>query len=221
MIKTDNNDKKVTVEFEISEWIYESQFHGHMTKAFSEKVKVESFVRGANIDAILQANKKINRAFSASAAAIGCKVKLNDILGYAPLNNDKNLVSALKQVGTELFTEAGVLVTDGWSSGSTDMGDMSAVMPAIHPHIKGAVGNGHGSNFYITDPEFAVVKGAAFQACMVEYLLKDNAAYAKKIIAEKKTLFKTKEDYFAMVEENNKSFDGVVYNFDGSATIYG
>src|SRR5260370_9295014 len=39
----------------------------------------------------------------------------------------------------------------GHRTGSTDMGDLSQVMPVLHPYVGGARGNGHGADFEIVD----------------------------------------------------------------------
>ena len=65
--------------------------------------------------------------------------------------------------------------TDKVSTGSTDMGDLSAIMPAIHPHAPGASGRSHGDNYQITDPETACLKSAIWQLGMLYLLLSDEA----------------------------------------------
>lgn len=192
---------------------------GTAVNSIPEKVKVESYVRGATVAAIQSANDKINRAFAAAAAAMGCGLKIDDTYGYMPLNNDKNLVAALKDVGTDLFGEEGARLNENWGTGCTDMGDMSSLFPSMHPHINGASGTTHGSDFYITDPEYAVIKSAKFQVGMLLHLLCDNAKQAKKIIAEKQTVFSSKEEYFAEVDSKAINKQAVIYNEDGTISL--
>ena len=61
------------------------------------------------------------------------------------------------------------------------MGDISAIMPAIHPHIGGAEGVGHSENYSIVDPELAYIVGAKAMAMTVIDLLWDGAKAALDI----------------------------------------
>ena len=70
----------------------------------------------------------------------------------------------LQEVGVEIMGEEHVSFGNGWGGGSTDMGDVSCVMPAIHPSIGGAAGVFHGKDFSIADPVMACVTGAKVQA---------------------------------------------------------
>ena len=66
--------------------------------------------------------------------------------------------------------------------GSTDMGDISHLMPVIHPYIGGAVGLGHGATYVIEDYSLAVIKGAKALAYTVIDLLGDNASHGNSIV---------------------------------------
>ena len=54
---------------------------------------------------------------------------------------------------------------------------------------------------------------------MLYLLLKDDAQRAKKIIAEFKPEFKSKEEYFAYVDEFFSEGDRITYSEDGMAQI--
>ena len=82
---------------------------------------------------------------------------------------------------------------DSIGSGSTDMGDLSCVMPVVHPYAAGATGTTHGNNYQITGPIAACVTSAKFQMEMLYLLLKDNAERAKGIIEKFEPMFKAKE----------------------------
>ena len=193
---------------------------GVAVNAIPGRVTVESYVRGATNEAIKKADDRINLAFAGSAASLRCSLNITDFYGYMPLNNDKTLTKAFLTLGGELFGKEKVVdETDEWGTSSTDMGDISNVIPSIHPHIGGACGSGHGSDYYIDDPETAVVSSAWFQACFLHYLLKDNAEIANSVIAGKNLKFASKEEYFAYLESYNKQFSAVSYNEDGTVTI--
>ena len=106
---------------------------GAMVNAIPAKVTMESYVRGASFDAIKAANKRVNRAIAAGALALGAQVEIADLPGYMPLNNDPNMNEIFKEACIEMFGEEAVTLTDGWGSGSTDIGDVSCIMPAVQP----------------------------------------------------------------------------------------
>ena len=193
---------------------------GDSVNAIPEKVKIESYIRGATNKAIESANEKINLALAGGTATMKCKLLINDFYGYMPLNNDKTLSELFIKLGTELFGEESVLdERDCFGTICTDMGDVSTVIPSLHAHIGGACGTMHGSDYYISDKEFAVISSAKFQVCFLAFLLSNNAKLANKVIENRSLPFKSKEDYFAAIDKYNKKTDAVKYNEDGTVTL--
>ncbi len=201
------------------------RFHPIITKgggavnAIPNDVRVESYVRGASIDAIVSANSRINRALAASAAAMGANVHLQDFPGYCPLYNDKNLYHITVDVVKEAFGEEYIEEETKWGTGCTDMGDVSCVMPTVQPYASGASGMGHGSDYCISDPENALVVSAQYQVLMAEALLSNNAELGKKVIAEAELVYPDKKDYFAAVDKIFLDKKAVVCNENGTITL--
>lgn len=192
------------------------RFHPIITKgggavnAIPDEVIVESYVRGMTFEGILDANKKINRALIGGALALGANVEIEDIPGYAPLNNNKDMMilakDALDKLGGVEYE-----VRDVYSSGCTDMGDLSCIMPVVHPYAPGAVGKDHGKDYFIKDPDLACVMSAKWQLEMLSLLLKDGAARAKEIKANFKPLFPSKEAYFEYIDSFERTGDRIEY----------
>ena len=201
------------------------RFHPVITKgggavnAIPNDVRVESYVRGASIDAIVSANNRINRALASSAAAMGANVHLQDFPGYCPLYNDKNLYQLTVDVVKEGFGEEWIQEDTKWGTGCTDMGDISCVMPTVQPYCSGACGVGHGSDYGINDPETALVVSAQYQVLMAEALLSNNAEMAQKVIKEADLLYPDKKDYFAAVDKIFLDKKAVTQNEDGTITL--
>ena len=105
------------------------------------------------------------------------------------------------------------------SSGSTDMGDLSCIMPVVHPYAGGAVGRPHGNDYEIKDPIAACVASAKLQLGMLLILLSDSAKRAKKIIDEFKPQFASKEEYLAFVDGLSKSGDRIDYSNGNKVTV--
>ncbi len=192
---------------------------GVAVNAIPEKTKVETYVRGASYEAITEYNKKINQAMAGSAAAMGAGVLIEDRPGYFPLNNDKNLNQLAKEAMEAVGGPGCVVETDHWDTGSTDMGDVSSIMPAVHPYGAGAIGTGHGMDYYIADPERACIAPAKCLLLMADRLLSDNAALAKKVLAESKPRFASKEEYIKALEDLNMTKEAVVRKEDGTVVL--
>ena len=193
---------------------------GDAVNAIPDDVRVESYVRGASLEAIINVNRKVNRAIAASAASIGGGVVIHDRPGYTPLNNDVNFLKTAEDVIAETIGRDKTEVSyEKWSTGCTDMGDVSAVIPAIHPFCGGAKGASHGSEYYITDPEAACVVSAKMQLLLVARLLEDDARKAKGIIENFTPLYKTKQEFFDAIAVLDMDKDAVIYNENGSVTL--
>ncbi len=196
------------------------RFHPIITKgggavnAIPDQVVVESYVRGVSYPAIVAANKKVNQALVGAALSLGCNVDIQDAPGYAPLTNAPGMIDLAKDAaqGLGLPFEA----RDKTSTGSTDMGDISAVMPAIHPYAPGAIGVSHGSDYYIDNPDLACVESARWQLGMVSLLLEKEAARAKEIIAGFTPAFPSQKAYFDYIDTLAAKGDRITYTDTGA-----
>ncbi len=170
---------------------------GSAVNAIPETAVLESYVRGATFDAILSANKNINRALVSGALAIGCDVEIVDNPGYAPLNNDRGMINTYLDAVKELGYDATVYETR--TPSSTDMGDLSVVMPVVHPYCPGASGTSHGADYYINNPDLACVTSADLQLIMINLLLANGAERAKEIVGNFTPLY-SKEEYLKLMD---------------------
>ncbi|MBQ6845878.1 MAG: amidohydrolase [Oscillospiraceae bacterium] len=192
---------------------------GDMVNAIPETVTLESYVRGASFDAIVTENKKVNRAFVGGALSVGTNIEIVDFPGYAPLSNDDNMIALASDAAALVIPEENFTANNSIGSGSTDMGDLSSIMPVIHPYAGGAIGKSHGNDYQIADPDRACVKNAKWQVAMLKLLLENGGERAKKIIAEYEPPFASNEEYLAFLDSLNNSGDRITYNEDGTANI--
>ena len=190
---------------------------GDIVNAIPDTVTMECYVRGATLDDIVSVNKKVNRALAASAAAMGAKVHIRDIPGYYPRNYPKASFAML-QSAIEQVTDTVEVNPAGWGTGCSDMGDMCAVMPALHPYISGAIGAAHGSDYFITKPEIAVVQSAELQYVMLHTFLDNDAENAWELIRNYKPDFASFQEYFDFADSLNCDLDAVSYA-DGKTTL--
>ena len=163
--------------------------HGIMTKggeavnAVPADVRLEWRVRSATPKAVVQNSTIVDRCFKAGALAVGASVKITNIPGYLPMKHDTHLQELFRQNATALIGESRTLVIPGRRNrgGSTDMGDLSHLMPVCHPYTAGAVGSGHSKEYLINDYQAAVVNPAKIMAMVVIDLLAEGAAKAKEV----------------------------------------
>ena len=104
-------------------------------------------------------------------------------------------------------------------SGCSDVGDLSSVMPMIHPYVSGASGKSHGNDYVITDPDTACVDSAKVQLCFLKLLLENNAENAKQVIANYTPVYPTKADYFRFMDSLNIDKQAVSYEEDGKIVL--
>lgn len=192
---------------------------GDVVNAIPEKACVESFVRGATFEAIAEANAKVNRALCGGALSMGAQIEIEDIVGYAPLRNDPNLREVAQEAAAYL-PHLQVNPSLNQSTGSTDMGDISQLMPALHPTIPGATGISHGANYQITNPQMACVDSAKWQVAMLVLLLRDGASRAKKILESFKPQFASRQEYLAYVDSLTREGDCITYTDEGAQIRY-
>jgi amidohydrolase len=166
---------------------------GDVVNAIPADVRMEMFCRGSSTAAIELAHHKVDRALKAGALAVGGSVEITTLAGYLPLFHDPNLVGLFRANAVDLVGAANVR-DKGHGSGSTDMGDLSHILPTVHPYAGGAEGAGHGADYRIVDHTLAVTNPAKALAMTVIDLLADNAQNAKRVSAEYKPRM-TKAEY--------------------------
>ena len=192
-------------------------FGGDAVNAIPETVKLECYVRGAKMEKIVAANRKINRAVSASAAALGANVRLKDVPGYWPRRYSVLGCRAIEEAFGSVMSD--VRIGSEWDGSCSDMGDVGAVMPALHPYVSGATGKDHGNDYRISDPETACVSSAKLQYALLGLLLSDGAKRAREIVEDYKPEFATMKEYFDYVDRVNIDCRAVTYGEGNKVTM--
>jgi len=192
---------------------------GEAVNAIPELVTIESYVRGMSFEAMKEANKKVNRALCGGALSLGTNIEIIDMPGYTPHINDDNMIELSKKAAEVALPEEKFFVSDSYATGSTDMGDLSAIMPIVHPYVGGAKGKSHGDDYVIDNPELACVGSAKWQVVMLSMLLENGAEYAKKVIKEFKPRFSSKKEFLDYLDGINSAGERITYNEDGTATV--
>src|SRR5437588_614995 len=168
---------------------------GDAVSVVPAEVTMETFVRGGSLEAIVDANMKVDRCLRAGAMAMGAEVEINTIPGYLPQRNNRTM-GELFGANVESVFGGGEFDIGGHRTGSTDMGDIAHMIPVIHPYVASARGKTHGADFRINEPEHAYLTPAKLLAMTAIDLLYGDAAPAKQVMAEFEPAF-TKDSYLA------------------------
>lgn len=177
---------------------------GDIVNSVPADVQMESYVRARTIDGMLDSNNKVDRALKAGAMAVGAKVEITNIPGYLPILRNTELDKLFKENLSFLGIKEEDIIEGGDFTGSFDFGDVSHLMPTIHPMIGGIKGNLHTRDFEIIDEDMAYLLPAKAMALTVIDLLFDDAYLGKQIL-NNFTPAMTKKEYLSFME----SVDGV------------
>ncbi|PID56869.1 amidohydrolase [candidate division KSB3 bacterium] len=161
-------------------------------------VRTEMYVRAATVEAIRDANRKVDRALKAGAMGIGTQVEIVNTPGYLPLIQENILSDLWVSNSNALLGEEHVHFI-GHSGASTDMGDVTHILPGIHPFSGGFHGMMHGSDFQVDDEEMAYLIPAKLYAMTVIDLLYDDAQAARRIL-QNVTPALSKDEYLALLD---------------------
>ena len=197
------------------------RFHGIVTKggeavnAVPADVRLEWRVRSSNPEAVVKNNAMVDRCFKAGALAVGAKVKITNIPGYLPMRHDPMMQGLFQSNASELLGPERVAVIPGRRNrgGSTDMGDLSHVIPVCHPYAGGATGPGHSKSYIIADYEKAVINPAKIMAMVAIDLLADDAEQAHGVLDQAKLPMDAKR-YVTYQRQRAEIID-----FDGAAEL--
>ena len=186
---------------------------GEAVSAVPSDVRLEWRVRSSTPKVVVENSVAVDRCFRAGALAVGASVNITTIPGYLPMRHDTKLQDIFRRTAVDLLGDHATLVMPARRNrgGSTDMGDLSHIIPACHPYTAGAVGPGHSSEYIITDYESAVIVPAKIMAMVVIELLADGAKRAKEVKANHRPLM-TKQAYIKFQRERAEITD-----FDGAA----
>ena len=164
---------------------------------------METYVRGASFDAILRASTDTDRAIHGAAAMVGAQAEINTRTGYLPLRQDKILSQVLCDAASKLLPE-NQIIHGVDMVGSSDIGDLSHLIPCIQPTIGGFSGTLHGKDFQAADPYIAYVLPAKLLALTTLRLLENDAAEARRVKEAFRPVM-TKEEYLMLFNRKEET----------------
>jgi amidohydrolase len=170
---------------------------GDSVNTTPDKISLEVQIRAKSTDAVKDASDKVDRAAEAGAMAMGAAVKTETIPGYMPMQND-SLFLRYYVNNINLLDSSARCEELGHRTTSTDMGDLSQIMPAFHPYAPGSR-KLHTDQAEVTDSEKAYIVPAKLLAMTALDLMFGNAGPCREIIARKAPF--TKKEYLDFLEE--------------------
>ncbi len=154
---------------------------GERVNSIPSEVQIEMFIRAKTIDALKVVNEKIDLALKAGAMGVGAKVEISSISGYLPLKNDAHLASCWNENAKALLGAQNIHTMSSWA-GSTDMGDISQLIPGIHPFVGSFTGDLHTKEFQPYDEEMTYITSSKIITGTIIDLLVNDAEKADEII---------------------------------------
>ena len=171
---------------------------GDVVNSVPDEVIIDTYIRGASFEAIQKGNHTVERAALGACEMVGAKVEFEKIPGYLPLKESQELSEVMEQNAALLIGKENLIYGEQ-ITGSTDIGDLSSILPVIQPSITGFTGLLHSKEFNVADEETAYVLPAKLLALTVAELLYDHAWLAC-MVKENFTPQMTKEEYMAYLE---------------------
>ncbi|MDI3418139.1 M20 family metallopeptidase [Streptomyces luteolus] len=163
---------------------------GRATNIIPERTVVDFEVREFDLDAQRELHARVLACFEAGALATGCTLELEETEPeYAPLRQDVRLANryaaALDRIGRPLAERSPL------SGGSTDMGNVSHLLPSIHPMIavRGSTNAPHTHGFaqdvISAEADATVVDGATAMALTAVSVAQDETL-RRELLAEQR-----------------------------------
>ena len=177
---------------------------GDIVNVVPADVRMESYVRARTIESMIDANQKVNRALIAGAMAVGAQIEITELPGYLPILKHDNMEKVLRGNLEYLGMTENDIIEGGDFTGSFDFGDVSHIIPTLHPMFGGVTGALHTRDYKIVDEEYAYLAPAKAMALTIVDLLFNGAETGKEILKNFKPVM-TKEEYLAFMESNDKT----------------
>ena len=180
---------------------------GDIVNSVPADVRMEAYVRARTIEGMVDSNKKANRGLIAGAYAVGAEIEITEIPGYLPILRHDSMEDILEG-NLDLLGLKEDMIKGGDFTGSFDFGDVSHIMPTLHPMFGGISGALHTREFNTVDEDLAILMPSKAMALTVVDLLFDNAEKANEIISNFKPTM-TKEEYLTFMQSNDKVIKGL------------
>ena len=149
-------------------------------------------------------NREFDRAVSGAASAIGAGIDIETAAGYMPQYDDRGM--------EDLYYNAVAELAPGEKNngsffhfGSTDMGELSTIMPTLHGYVQGMKGTAHGVDYVPENKELLYLLNTKIILSIIVDLLADDAKVAKDVAARRDGKLSIGE-YIKLADSFNSKF---------------
>lgn len=171
---------------------------GNLVNVVPDEVRLESYVRAASAEALKKYNGRIDTALKAGATAVGATCDVMNLPGYLPMFQNQDMTKLLAGNCATIFGQDHIIYPPH-DAASTDMGDVSHIMPVIHPWVGCVHGALHSADYQLFEEKTAFVKAAQVMAMTIIDLLCDGAAGLEDLLVDYKPPM-TKEEYITFMD---------------------
>nr|MDD6336428.1 amidohydrolase [bacterium] len=169
---------------------------GDVVNVIPDDVRIETFVRARTVEAMQAAAEKVDRALGGGAYSMGASVTIDTLPGYLPYTESADMQQLLMEYAGQLWGFEPTRV-DRIGTGSSDVGDLSTLMPVFQPYIGGVGGALHTVHFSVVDEDIAYVLGGRLLATMAVALMAGDGARARDICQAYRPIFASIPEYLA------------------------
>lgn len=157
---------------------------GSAINVVPDRAVLDMMVRAGSLKAVSEVSEKTDRAFRGAAYALGAEVEIRDVPGYLPVIErlpDRVMKESADLLGSSVKWTS---ITPGLANmTSTDVGDLTHLMPVLNFTFSGFKGALHSRDFRLCDEEKAFVNPAKLMALIAYRLLNNQAKEAREILA--------------------------------------
>lgn len=170
---------------------------GDNVNSVPSETELQAYVRSSDIDEIENLSQKFDKAFQTAADNFGAKVSIKTLAGYMPLicNSEMN---AVFEANAKAFIPQHRIIDRGHFMASTDLGDLSHLIPVIQPMMGGIRGGLHAPDFEVLDYSAALVTPAKIVANTIIDLLSQNKLSS---VLENYDAKLSKEEYIRLMNQ--------------------
>ena len=175
---------------------------GDTVNIIPDTVTMEYMLRAIKPEQLLELNERFDKVVMYAAKAAECEAEIESLNGYMPIKCNEELAKVMVESARYIYDDNLIRADLPPGEGSTDMGDVSLVVPAIHAHAPGADGVCHGTDYFIADKTQAYVNTSLLNAIIAVDLLAGDGETGRKIAATRKNCMTTAE-YIKFIDSIN------------------
>lgn len=177
---------------------------GDAVNVIPDHVEIDCLVRAKTMEAVRLTEKKIDRAFAAGAIGMGAGATIRTLPGYLPkIPFVDDFLEEVAAIAAPNYKVTRIPAT-AHGGASTDVGDLTHLMPIVQFGTNGVEGLNHSPTFNIVNKDIYYVLTAKMFALTAYRLMKDNAALRNKIVREFRPKL-TKDAYLEYMESTMRT----------------